>query len=124
MKKALENGRVSIKKVKSNRVIEIEEYEDEGAGYIFDIGNGKILFLKGQRFFPADESMEWPNSEFEIVRTVHGNLWIGIFCYGKGLEPAQVIPTSKCKQDIVWADREDLLNGNVDDFAHSITTVA
>jgi len=122
--KALADGRVAVKKVKATAVIEIEEFEDEGAGYIFDIGSGKILFLKGQWFSPLETNIEWPNSEFEIVRTVHANRWVGILCYGQRLEPVRVIESSECKDEIVWEEREDVLEGTIESFAQSITKAA
>jgi hypothetical protein len=120
IQKALENGSVFVKRVSANAVIEIVEFEDEGSGYIYDVGDGKTLFLKGQRFFPVDEDMRWPNSEFEIVRTVHGDVWVGIFCSGNELTPVRVLETSECIDDIVWAEREEMLDGDIDHFAKSI----
>lgn len=121
IKAALADGRVFVKKVSTDAVIELIEFEDEGSGYIYDVGDGRILFLKGQRFFPVDDGNPWPNSEFEIVRTVHCDLWIGIFCSGESLTPTRELETSECIDDIVWADREDILDGNIEQFAKSIT---
>jgi len=120
LRKALEDGRVVAKRVVASAVIEIEEYEDEGPGYIFDLGEGKLLFLKGQRFFPVDDSMPWPNTEFEIVRTAYDNQWLGIFCYGEKLEPIRRIPSHECRDEIVWADREELIEGDLERFADSL----
>jgi hypothetical protein len=122
--KALENGNVFVKQITANAVIEIVEFEDEGSGFIYDVGDGKILFLKGQRFYPVNEDMAWPNSGFDIVRTVHGGLWVGIFCWGKELAPVRVLEASECIEDIGWDDREELLDGDIDKFAMSITKVA
>ena len=119
--KALEDGNVFVKKVSANAVIEIVEFEDEGSGFIYDVGDGRILFLKGQRFYPVDEDMRWPNSEFEIVRTVHGDMWVGIFCFGVELAPVRELETSECIDDIVWADCEEVLDGDIEQFARSIT---
>ena len=119
---ALKHGDVFVKKVSATAVIEIVEFEDEGPGYIYDVGDGKILFLKGQRFYPVSEEMLWPNSEFEIVRAVHGEMWIGIFCSGQELAPVRELQTSECIDEIVWAEREELLDGNIEEFALSITT--
>ena len=121
---ALDDGRVFVKRVSAEAVIEIVEFEDEGSGYIYDIGGGRILFLNGQRIFPVDEEMAWPNSEFEIVRTVHREMWVGIFCSGRELAPVHELETSACIDDIVWADREEVLDGDIEQFAHSITKAA
>jgi hypothetical protein len=121
---ALENGHVLVKKVSGNAVIEIVKFEAEGSGYIYDIGDGRILFLKGQRFIPVDEDMGWPNSEFEIVRTVDGDLCVGIFCFGKELPPIRELEASECIDEVVWADREEVLEGDIEQFAKSITNAA
>ena len=118
---ALEDGTVSVKSVAASAVIVLEEFEDEGSGAIFDIGGGKILFLKGQHFFPVDEDMEWPNTEFEIVRTASGNRWVGIFCSGQHLEPSRVIPLADCPEEFAWGeDHEEILEANLNDFATSL----
>ncbi len=124
IKAALDDGQVFVKKVSAEAVIEIVEFEDEGSGYIYDVGDGKILFLKGQRFYPVNDDMSWPNSKFEIVRTVHGDMWVGIFCSGVQLTAIREIKTSECADDIVWADREDILDGDIEQFAKSITKAA
>ena len=38
IQKALENENVFVKKVLANAAIEIIEFEDEGSGYIYDVG--------------------------------------------------------------------------------------
>ena len=118
--KALEDGRVQVKRVTANAVAEIRASEDEGSGYLFDVGDGRILFLKGQRFDPDPDGAPWPNTEFEIVRTAQGGHWIGLFAYGKELEPGRVIETSDCRDEIVWQDREELLEEGLNNFVDSI----
>jgi hypothetical protein len=124
IQKALEVGAVFVKKVSASAVITIIEFEDEGSGYIYDVGDGRILFLKGQRFYPVNDSMSWPNSEFEIVTTVHGDIWIGIFCSGHELIPVREFETSDCVDELLWAEREDILDGEIEQFARSLTKEA
>ncbi|HEV7591346.1 MAG TPA: hypothetical protein VGO40_24750, partial [Longimicrobium sp.] len=52
--RALEDGRVTVKRVSAVAVIEIEPLEDEGTGYVFDLGDGRVLFLKGQEYVPTE----------------------------------------------------------------------
>lgn len=117
---ALKSGKAFVKKVSATAVIEIVAFEDEVSGYIYDVGDGKTLFLKGQRFYPVSNDMPWPNSDFEIVESVDRNLWIGIFCSGHELTPVREIETEDCIDEIVWADREELLDGTIEEFAASI----
>ena len=121
IRKAIEVGSVFVKKVSSNAVITIREFEDEGSGYIYELGDGKVFFLKGQHFYPATEDTPWPNSEFEIVRTVHGDIWIGIFCFGVELNPIRELETRECIDDIALTDHEDVLDEGLEQFAKTIT---
>jgi hypothetical protein len=110
---ALRAGRVDAKHVTARGVIEIAEVEDESPGYLFDVGDGNTLFLKGQRYVPAQTSDDgrWPNTDFEIVRSPTEHLWIGIFCSGEKLEPSAVIESTKCKDNVTWSEREELVQG-------------
>jgi hypothetical protein len=120
LKQALLTGMVTVKKICAKAVIELEEFEDEGGGYIFDIGDGQVLFLKGQQYFPVNDEMPWPNTRFEIVRTNPGNRWVGIFCYGGELPPLRTIQTSECNEDVVWAEHEEIADGDLESFAKSL----
>ena len=117
---ALLDGTVTVKNINATAVIELVEFEDEGSGYIFDLGDGQVLFLKGQQYSPVKDKMQWPNSDFEIVRTVHGNRWVGIFCHGSGLSPIRTIETSDCKEEIAWAEREEVVESDLETFASSL----
>jgi len=117
---ALKNGLVESKSVIATRVIEVEEFEDEGSGYVFEIDSNRSLILKGQRYFPAEDSMEWPNDKFEIVRTQAHELWIGIFCHGKKLEPCRRIETQDCDPEFVWAEIEEIFSGTPEEYLRTI----
>jgi len=105
----LRSGTVVSKRVVATSVIEIAEYEDEGAGYIFGVGDDQSLFLKGQWVYPANDNMPWPCSEFEIVHSTDRRLRIGIFCSGTKLTPVRTVETAECNDDIVWAEKEEVL---------------
>lgn len=107
---ALADGLVEVKRVTANEVIELEEWEDEGAGYIFGLGDGRSLFLKGQRYEPCGDSSVWPNTEFELVRTLKHRLWVGLFCHGEPLPPSQSVPLGQLPSDVVWADEERIFD--------------
>ena len=113
-------GEVVPSDAAAKAVIELEEFVDEGGGYIFDIGDGQVLFLKGQQYFPVNDEMPWPNTSFEIVRTNPGNRWVGIFCYGGELPPIRTIETSECNEDVVWAEHEEIADGDLESFAKSL----
>ena len=50
-------------------VIHIQQYEDEGDHYIFDVGENTLFFFGGQDYPP---SKSFPNTECELVRTEGG----------------------------------------------------
>ncbi len=117
---ALERGRVSSKHVAADSVIVIEELEDEGAGYIFDVGEGKSLILKGQQYCAIGDDMPWPASEFEIVRSADSGVWIGIFSSGSPLEPSRTVKMEDCSEGFVWADMEELVQGTSEEVLETI----
>jgi hypothetical protein len=61
-------------RIRSTRVVEFEEIEDEGACYAFDISDGlptgasakagRVIFVQGQEFYADDD---FPNTDFSIV---------------------------------------------------------
>ena len=120
IREGLSDGRVHVKSIAATSVVEIREYEDEGSGYIYCVGNGRLLFLKGQAYCPIEEDVPWPNSEFEIVRTVFDDLWVGIFCHGVELTPERIIEMNECRDQIVWEDREELIDGEFMEHANSL----
>lgn len=121
IKKDLEHGQVSVKKVSAQAVITIVAFEDEGNGFIFDVGDGKLLFLKGQEYESAiDEEMPWPNTDFEIVETSQGKIWLGIFCSGTELQPVREIQTAECTDEIIWSNHEEIIEGDLHQFATTL----
>ncbi len=121
---ALADGNVRAMHVEAAAVVEIEEGEDEGAGYVFDVGDGRLLFLKGQRYWPAEDGMTWPNTRFDIVRTVVGDRWVGIFCDGAPLEPEDVVAAADRRDEIVWEEREEVVEADLQEFARSMRRAA
>ncbi len=111
VRRVLREGRCLSRDVTASRVYEIEEFEDEGPGYIFAIGEGKSLLLKGQKYEPEDARMPWPAPTFSLVRSSDGELWIGLFSSGQTLSPLRTIQMDECLDDFVWSEREDVLEG-------------
>ncbi|HBC64385.1 MAG TPA: hypothetical protein DC058_24620 [Planctomycetaceae bacterium] len=82
---AIDNGLACVCRVRSDSVVVVQEDEDGGSAYIFDLGDGSSLYLRGQEYFPDLESSPWPARQFEIVRTQVDRLLVGVFA---GSEPA------------------------------------
>lgn len=116
----LEDGRVIVKRVQATAVVEIEELEDEGPGYLFDVGGGQVLFLKGLDYPPYDDETAWPNSDFEIIRGYVDGEFVGMAYHGAALPPARVIRHHEVDAEAVWDEREEVLQMSLDDAVRSL----
>jgi hypothetical protein len=89
---ALLASRARVWRVQSERVVEFEEEEDEGACYAFDYRNQTSVFIVGQEFYEDDD---FPNSDFSIVDLLgtHGRAVDSLLVKtGRKLVPARVVP--------------------------------
>lgn len=91
----LATGEAHAIKCSPTRIIEREEFEDEGAFWIFDGGDGSYLALCGQEYY---ESRRFPSSLFEIVLGARHKSFIGIRSKGPRI-PSTLIVSGK---DISW----------------------
>lgn len=53
-----------VTRITASEVVELEEVEDEGACYGFQLPDNRIVFVCGQDFY---ESRKFPNSDFSLV---------------------------------------------------------
>lgn len=118
--RVLEDGRVTVKRVHAVAVVEIEPIEDEGYGYVFDLGDGRVLFIKGDHFFPEDEEAAWPNTDFEIVRAAADGRILDVHCHGTELPPLRVIPGHAVDAQKGWDEREEVLHMSMDEVVRSV----
>jgi hypothetical protein len=124
IKAAINDGKVKVLKVESEKLIVLEEFEDEGSGYLFDIGKGRTLLLKGREYYPTNEESAWPNTSFELVRTETHAILISLNCYGKELNPSQRIDLSKCNEEFIWSEEEKVIDGTPDQVLQKLFTKA
>jgi hypothetical protein len=96
-------------------MVELEEVEDEGACYAFQLSGKRIVFVSGQNFYP---SARFPNSDFSLV-DIYGenNVLVETFIekHGKKLRPRRKISaevTSKMKVP----DHLQVIEGKLDDL--------
>lgn len=117
----LDDGRVTVKWVRPVAVVELEPMEDEGSGYLFDLGDGRVLFLKGPDYRPLDDGESpWPNTDFEIVRAALDNSFIDLQCHGNPLPPLRMIPRDACDRQAVWDEREEVLDMTLDEAVKTV----
>ena len=98
--KLLRHGRVTVRHVKASAVIYLQADEDEGDGYLFEIGEGRSLLLNGEWSEFLDNDGPWPSDEFEVVESPDEHL-IGFYSIGKPLEPAKTVPLSELDADVM-----------------------
>jgi hypothetical protein len=97
---ALTANRAREVRLRSNRVVEFEEVEDEGAcyafdrGYAFDRDGSSAIFITGQEFYEDDD---FPNSDFsmiELLGTSGTPVDVLLSKRGRKLAPERVVPAS------------------------------
>lgn len=91
----LESGTAHSITCRPKRIIEREEFEDEGALWIFDGGEGRYLALFGQDYY---ETPRFPSSHFEVVIGTRHRTVIGIRSFSTRL-PSTIVVTD---DDIAW----------------------
>jgi hypothetical protein len=117
--RVLQDGRVKVRRVQASAVVEIEPLEDEGTGYVFDVGDGRVLFIK-DAFLPADDETPWPNTDFEIVRAAADGRLLAVHCHGTALRPLRVVRRGDVHPEKGWDEREEVLRMSVDEAVRSV----
>ena len=87
----LESGSIEVTRCQPLAYVEFEEYEDEGEHYVFDVGEGTLLFLGGQDWYPTKQ---FPSTDFEISESheeLHENL-------GGKMEPVRTVPAAEAQE--------------------------
>jgi len=85
---ALAHGGARVSQVTAVGVVVIQEYEDEQSAFIYDLGDGTCLYLRGEWYYLGGAPEEpWPAREFEIVNTAASNLWISVQNKREELKP-------------------------------------
>jgi hypothetical protein len=88
---ALHGNRARERRLQSDRVIEFEEVEDEGACYAFDHDGLSSIFIIGREFC---EDHDFPNSDFSIIELLGASgmpIVVLLTKRGRKLVPERVI---------------------------------
>jgi len=91
---ALTANRARERRLRSTRVVEFEEVEDEGACYAFDRDGNASIFITGQEFYEDDD---FPNTDFSMIELLGtGGTAVDVLLTksGRKLTPERVIPAS------------------------------
>jgi len=113
--KAAQQSKAIVVQVQSDRVVEFEEIEDEGACYAFQLPDNSIRFIDGQDYYP---SARFPNTDFSLVHILSEEgelLECQITKHGQKLKPVRTIP-AKMKSSLKIPGHLEVIQGNVDDL--------
>lgn len=105
--------------IKSNRMVEFDESEDEGACYAFQLDDDRIIFVEGQDFYPLSK---FPNDDFSIIEirdSENSLLETAINNYGKKIKPLRKIP-AKQKSEIRIPEHLRIIDGKLEDIEKSL----
>jgi hypothetical protein len=112
---ALVHNVARVAEIKAKSMIEIEEFEDEGATFAFQVEENSILFISGQEFY----SNEWfPNSHFSIVEILNSTGKLAkllIETQGQKLTPLRTIKKHP-KNWADWPEHLQLVEGKLEDL--------
>lgn len=90
----LRANRVRVIRLRSSRVVEFEEEEDEGACYAFEHDADSSIFVVGQEFYEDDD---FPNTDFSMVEILGASgrpIDILLKKDGRKLPPERVVAAS------------------------------
>ncbi|HUR06336.1 MAG TPA: hypothetical protein VM347_27565, partial [Nonomuraea sp.] len=86
-------------------------------------GDGRVLFLKGQDYRPTEEDDRWPNTDFELVRTVAEGRFMSLICHGSTLPPLRVVPGDDVDPQKGWDEREEVLEMSMDEAVRTVLSI-
>ena len=112
----LNRNEAHVDHIQADRMIELEEYEDEGATYAFQVEEDRIVIVTGQDFY---KSARFPNTDFSIVeiRDSTGKPVEGcIEKHGEKLKPTRTVPGSWKRQSSVWPEHLQVVRGKLDNL--------
>lgn len=114
---ALEENKVKVIHCQSERMLEFEEFEDEGAEYLFQVETGRIFHLFGQEYY---ETGKFPNSDFELAAIIGKDGYMVDFyinCLGQKLKPERTISAEKKgKYANALCELPELFDGSIDNI--------
>lgn len=116
----LQNGTAVEEIVKSDRMIEIQELEDEGACYLFEVEDKKLLLLFGQEYYPGTK---FPSTDFSLIQILDSKkkpVEFFVEKRGEKLNPYRIIPAKdRLKETIPYEQK--FINCGIDELDEHLT---
>jgi hypothetical protein len=110
------DGRLVEQTYAATRAVEIEEFEDEGVGFLLELADGSLLFLHGQYLYdfePREEqpgvviARRFPCTRFTMRRHPEQGYVVDLECGGDTLDPAASGPPLRSAPTIAGRPLED-----------------
>jgi hypothetical protein len=112
---ALRRNQARETRIQSDEMVELEEEEDEGACYAFQLSRKRIVFVSGQDFYP---SARFPNSDFSLV-CVYSDKGVLVERFiekrGKKLRPKRTISADR-RTNLKVPSHLEVIEGTLDDL--------
>ncbi len=106
LRDALTGGTARVETICSTRFIEVEEFEDEGACYLFEIEDKRLFLLSGQEYY---SDSKFPSTDFSLVDILDANrnpVESYVEKRGEKLKPCRIISAKeKLKEVIPYEDK-------------------
>lgn len=90
-KQSSKTSEIEIIHCTTKRAIKREDTEDFGVSFYLDTEDGRTLFLQGQYLDMLESDKQFPNSEFELVRTKTTKEFIDFKIKGNFFEPEKLL---------------------------------
>jgi len=114
---ALRRNEVHEVSIRSDAFVELEEIEDEGACYAFQLRDRRIVFVSGQDYYP---SARFPNTDFSVIRVFDGERSLGqefVEKRGSRLQPKRKI-SAEAKAQLEVPQHLQVIEGDLDELEH------
>ncbi len=99
LREALDENRVEVTRYQAHGAISLV---DEHPGWIFDLGGGQLLYLRGIDAYPDNVKGEdgWPCSRFETAWIPAAGTWLGTEALGPGLPSVPLVDPSELDPEV------------------------
>lgn len=121
LESALRRNAADVYDVRARLFAELEEIEDEGACYAFELDDGRIAFIQGQEFY---ESARFPSLDFSLVYVLdEADQSVDTLIDKRGAKaaPARRIPAA-VKQRLDVPDHLEVRKGRIADLEDILAT--
>jgi hypothetical protein len=112
---ALCRNEVRETRIQSDAFVELEEIEDEGACFAFQLSGNQIVFVSGQDYYP---SALFPNNDFSVIRVFDSRKTLVqefIEKHGSKLKAKRSIP-AETKSKLKVPEHLQVIVGDVDEL--------